>query len=237
MYKKFGFGFIAGIIIYIILHEIFNIPKILTLIIALFVFYILLTYLKSCKLKIMLDNLNKFVSVSNKYVENIIEERKEMRCHVHDIKNKLYSIKECIHKKDFTNMEDEVDKLLIECLKIYPSSICSNVYIDSFLSKFILNHPKLQYDIKINVPENINIKVMDLTSFILCLLNDNLIKNQGNLMFHMCSNDSELVTNVIYPNNISDMDEDSLLILNLLVKKYHGNIIIEEKQIKCVLFF
>lgn len=82
----------------------------------------------------------------------IIEERKERRCHVHDIKNKLYYIKECAHKKDFTNMEDEVDKLWIECMKIYPSSICSNVYIDSFLSKFILNHPKLQYDIKINVP-------------------------------------------------------------------------------------
>lgn len=53
----------------------------------------------------------------------------------------------------------------------------------------------------------------------------------------MCSNDRELVTNVIYRNNISDMDEDSLFILRLLVKKYHGDIIIEEKQIKCVLFF
>lgn len=236
MKKNYKLGFILGIIIYVILHGLFNVSRIFAFAISLGSGYIILNYLRIYELKIRLKSLNQFVDITDQSAEKIITENKELKECIHDIKNDLYTMKNLLGKSEFNKMEEKIDNLILECAKIHSPAICINIYVDSFLTKFISDHPQISLDIKINVPEKINMKAMDLSSFMLCLLHDSLINESGKMKFHMCVNNNELSAYVVYPNEITTIQDDSQTLLEIIVKKYHGEIEIKRDEIRCILF-
>ena len=80
-------------------------------------------------------------------------------------------------------------------------------------------------------------KPMDLSSLMLCLLQDDMIRKKGTMKFHMYANINELRINIEYPNKINIENDDLQILLRIIVKKYHGEIKIESNQIQCFLFF
>ena len=133
--------------------------------------------------------------------------------------------------------QDKIDNILLDCFKIYSPSICTNIYVDSFLSRFINTHSQIDFDIKIDVPDKIKMKPMDLSSLMLCLLQDDMIRKKGTMKFHMYANINELRINIEYPNKINIENDDLQILLKIIVNKYHGEIKIESNQIQCFLFF
>lgn len=65
MKKNYIFSFIFGIIIYFVLHSLFDINKIFEITITLLLGCGVLIFLKINKYKIMLANLNEFVDITN----------------------------------------------------------------------------------------------------------------------------------------------------------------------------
>ena len=141
---------------------------------------------------------------------------------IHNIKNELYYVKDKQIKKEYNDAQEKIDNVLLECYKIYSPSICANIYIDSFLTKFIKKHSKIEFDIKIDVPEKIEMKPMDLSSLMLCVLHDDLIQEDGIMKFHMYANINELCLNVEYPNKLK-IDDDLLILLKTIVKNIMEN--------------
>ena len=67
-----------------------------------------------------------------------------------DIKNELFFVKNMLEKKEYDKAQDKIDNILLDCFKIYSPSICTNIYVDSFLSRFINTHSQIDFDIKID---------------------------------------------------------------------------------------
>lgn len=80
-------------------------------------------------------------------------------------------------------------------------------------------------------------KPMDLSSLMLCLLQDDMIIKKGTMKFHMYANINELRINIEYPNKINIENDDLQILLKIIVNKYQGEIKIESNQIQCFLFF
>lgn len=236
MKKNYLFGIITGIVMYIILHTFFNLSRIFTIPISFVIAFIVWNYLRIYKLRTLLNNLNKFVNITDQSFDRMVNDKNELKLYVHDLKYDLLEIRDLLQKNDINKVKIKIEDTLLECAKHDVPSLCKNVYVDSFLTDFVLNHPSLTIDVKVDIPEIINIKVMDLSSFILCLLNENLIRESGKMSFHMIVKNNELITHITYPDKINNIEDDSQLILKAIVKKYHGEIIIENNHIKCILF-
>lgn len=185
MKKRYILGFVLGIVTYVILHLFFNIYEAFAITMALVIGYSVLIFLKTYKFKVMLKNLNQFVDITDQSIEKIILDEKNINKSIHDIKNELFFVKNMLEKKEYDKAQDKIDNILLDCFKIYSPSICTNIYVDSFLSRFINTHSQIDFDIKIDVPDKIKMKPMDLSSLMLCLLQDDMIRKKGTMKFHM----------------------------------------------------
>lgn len=237
MKKRYILGFVLGIVTYVILHLFFNIYEAFAITMALVIGYSVLIFLKTYKFKVMLKNLNQFVDITDQSIGKIILDEKNINKSIHDIKNELFFVKNMLEKKEYDKAQDKIDNILLDCFKIYSPSICTNIYVDSFLSRFINTHSQIDFDIKIDVPDKIKMKPMDLSSLMLCLLQDDMIRKKGTMKFHMYANINELRINIEYPNKINIENDDLQILLKIIVNKYHGEIKIESNQIQCFLFF
>lgn len=227
-------GFVLGIVLYFILDGL-KISKIITVFISILIGWIVYLYIKYYQLKVNMNHTNQWISMTNQSIEKFMKEKQKIQNCMHDMKNQLYEIKSLCEQKDYKKIEQKIDAISMQCTKLSTSSISTNMVLDTFLSKFISNHPQLQYDIKINVPDSIQMKTNEFSSFLICLLKDEFIKQKGNMTIHMNMTENELVSNIFYPNEIK-MEEDCLFILETIVNQYHGKLKIKENQINCILF-
>ena len=229
--------FLLGILIYFILHVVFDVSRILVFIIVLIILYVLVNVYEIYKSKLTIKNLNQFADMTERSLEKLMVEKKAHQTLLHDIKNDLYSIRSDCESNKVDEAQEKVDALLTSCSKACTPPICSNMILDSLLSKFILDHPQIDFDIQIQIPETINMKSMDLATFFFCLFKEDLNLNTGNMKIHVIADKYQLRTDITYPENIQIREEDdSMLILQLLIKKYHGGSKVDKNHIKCIAF-
>ena len=236
MKKKYKIGIFFGIILYLIIYGFFNVSRLICLSICLGMSIIAFTYMYIYELKLSLRNLKYFVDSTNQSSEiMILEYTKQKKC-MHDIKNDLFFIKDMLNKGEQCQVQKKIDNLLIECFQNDSPAICTNIYVNSFLTYFISKHPQINIDIKINVPEKINMKPIDLSTLMLCLLKDEFATGTRNMKFYMSVNENELVVRVIYCEQILSVDNDVEMLLEIFAKNYQGDFKIKKNEISCILF-
>lgn len=209
---------------------------ILSIIVVILLMYVLVNYSISYKKDIEFQNLNRFVEISNAHVLQIILEQKNIKELVHDMKNQLEEIRLLSRNSDFEQIEISINSWLLDYAHKYPVSICNNVYIDALVQNFMKKHPDVTFEIKINVPETIDMDIKDLSTLLMCLLCDDFMNDDGTFVFQISVNEKELDIHTEYPKQIKNMNETLNEVLNMIVKEYSGQLLIYDYSFEIVIF-
>lgn len=186
--------------------------------------------------KLEIEMYRNFIELSSYYTEQIIQEQTGIKELIHDMRNSLDDIKHLSQNRRYEELESEINRELVKYGKLYPNSICINPYVDVILQNFIKEH-NLNYDIQVHVPKRVDsMNPQDLTTLLTCVLDNSLVKENEDFMFHMNLKEKELILHVQYPLDIKNMTLSNKSILNIILNKYHGTKIMDSKDMKIILF-
>lgn len=196
------------------------------------------------------------IDYQTNYIEQMIENYKELRLFKHDVNAYLNTVEQLALDKKYIEMND----LIGEMKSMSSSNVinkCTNIYIAATINQFLslINENDIQFNLVYNVFDDINMKSIDI-----CSLFNNLIKNaiEANINNNSIreiniSLDKQGTALVVNINNTvtNDFDMNALLNgitskkdklnhglglinINKVINMYHGNI--EYKRINDKLY-
>ena len=191
----------------------------------LFLLYFVVIILSQYKAKIENKSYKEFIQIFNMHMSHILEEQKQSKELVHDIRNNLADLKILSTKEEYDQLESQINTYLLKYAKTYTTSVCSNPYVNAILNDFIkINGSHI--DFKISIPENIDMDAQDLSLLLMCLLDSSLT------FLHVNYTNYELAIHAKYKDDFSP----SFILINTITNKYKGQIINNNKDIKIILF-
>lgn len=182
-----------------------------------------------------MEIFKEIVSMTEKNINEIVIQQREIQKIIHDTKNQMLEIDMMVEKNQLEEIRPFIKRWQENFYSSYHTPVCLNVYIDNILCNKMEEYPDINFDLKINVPEQISMNTTDLISLLTIVIDhscETLRKNKSSQYYlEITCNENEFEIFESYQpcqiNTIKDSFKENYL--TNIVKKYHGDRVIENK--------
>lgn len=198
---------------------------------------VVITYYVFIKMNAFYKEKNnyKIVDIKNEMLTKGIEEKEKVyegiRKINHDFKNHIICIKELLEEDKLKSAIEYIDSLKDKAFEVYTWINTGNDIVDAILNqkKSEGNNKNIDIDIKVSIPEDINIDTLDLCTILGNAL-DNSIEanekiedeNKRNIKVRINPYKEYLFIEILNPSIVNPIDEEGRLITTKQDKEKHG---------------
>ena len=198
---------------------------------------VIITYYIFIKLNSFYEERNNYriVEIKNQMLKKEMEEKERMYEGVkklqHDFKNHIVCIEKLLEKGQFQLANEYVKDLKEEVIETYTWIKTGNDAVDAILNlkKSEGAQKKIEMDMKINIPDNLTIKPLDLCTILGNALDNSIeanekLKSQDKRYIDLKINPYKdyLFIEILNPSSINPIDEDGKLKTTKKDKENHG---------------
>lgn len=189
----------------------------------------------------------ELIAMTEKNIDQIEIQQREIQKLIHDTKNQLLEIEMMIDQNEIEKIKPYIRQWQVNYYTSYRTPICLNVYINNILQSKIDEFSDITFHLTINVPETIDMNTTDLIAFLTILINRScnlLRKNKKNdyyLEIRYIDNELEFYEHfpiclVKEPKYINKFQDDYL---KSIIEKYNGDVDVSENEEykQCILLF
>lgn len=190
----------------------------------LFLIYFVTVVLSQYKTRIESKSYKEFIQISNVYTSQIMNEQKQIKSLIHDMRNSLDTIKTLVQQQNYNQLKTEINESLLKYGNMYPTSVCTNPYLNIVLQNFI-EAKGTSIDFKVSVPEKIDMEPSDLIILFSSLLDPSIN------YLHIHYTNYELCIHIQYQEDFKTSS-----ITHSIVTKYKGQLTYSDLDLKIILF-
>lgn len=189
----------------------------------------------------------ELIAMTEKNIDQIEIQQREIQKLIHDTKNQLLEIEMMIDQNEIEKIKPYIRQWQVNYYTSYRTPICLNVYINNILQSKIDEFSDITFHLTINVPETINMNTTDLIAFLTILINRscNLLRKNKETDYYLeiryIDNELEFYEHfsiclVKEPKYINKFQDDYL---KSIIEKYNGDVDVSENEEykECILLF
>lgn len=180
----------------------------------------------------------ELIAMTEKNIDQIEIQQREIQKLIHDTKNQLLEIEMMIDQNEIEKIKPYIRQWQVNYYSSYRTPICLNVYINNILQSKIDEFSDIMFHLTINVPEIINMNTTDLIAFLTILINRscNLLRKNKKSDYYLeiryFDNELEIYEHfpiclVKEPKYINKFQDDYL---KSIIEKYNGDLDVSENE-------
>ena len=180
----------------------------------------------------------ELIAMTEKNIDQIEIQQREIQKLIHDTKNQLLEIEMMIDQNEIEKIKPYIRQWQVNYYSSYRTPICLNVYINNILQSKIDEFSDITFHLTINVPEIINMNTTDLIAFLTILINRscNLLRKNKKSDYYLeiryFDNELEIyehfpICMVKEPKYINKFQDDYL---KSIIEKYNGDLDVSENE-------